>query len=215
MKQKGKTWIDANGKEIPTYAISKVLQVEEQWAQKLVDAALKAEKALKSFVVSTHQAYKELVELKQLEAKMKGNKGNRDAMTINSFDQLYEINITKPSSVTFDKTTMSLIQSKITEYLDGLSATNEMALFLKGLLEDLLHKKGGAIDQSKLSTVRKRVAEIKDKPELAKKAQSLIEAVDLFDKGSRAKNGNTGIYVKVRDNFEEKKRDVVLKYTDV
>ena len=50
MKQTGKNWIDGKGKEVPTYAINPVLKGEEKWAQKIMDAALKAEQALKKVV---------------------------------------------------------------------------------------------------------------------------------------------------------------------
>jgi len=213
MKQKGKLWIDAKGIEIPLYAISPVLQLEEKYSQKIAEAALKAENYLKQTIKLMETAYSEIYEAKLAEAKMKGNKGNFAAMTIRSFDEKIEVQVTKPSSLSFDKTTMGLIKDKITEYLDGLQAGTDMAVFFKNLLGDLLQKSGGDIDQTKLSKLRKHVAEIKDKPELAKKAQPLIDAVELFDKASRTKTGNTGLYVSVTE--KEEKRRVALKYTDI
>jgi len=213
MKQKGKLWIDAKGIEIPLYAISPVLQLEEKYSQKIAETALKAENYLKQTIKLMETAYSEIYEAKLAEAKMKGNKGNFAAMTIRSFDEQIEVQVTKPSSLSFDKTTMGLIKDKITLYLDGLQAGTDMAMFFKNLLGDLLQKSGGDIDQTKLSKLRKHVAEIKDKPELAKKAQPLIDAVELFDKASRTKTGNTGLYVSVTE--KEEKRRVALKYTDI
>lgn len=213
MKQKGKVWTDAKGVEIPTYAISQVLQLEEKHCNKIAELSLKAEKYLKETVSAMQLAYIEIYEAKLAEAKMKGTKGNSAAMTIRSFNEQIEVQVTKPSSLSFDKTTMSFIKDKITEYLDGLQSGTEMALFFKNLLGDLLQKSGGDIDQTKLSKLRKHVAEIRNKPELAKKAQPLIDAVELFDKASRTKTGNTGLYVSVEENGEM--RRVALKYTDV
>jgi len=213
MKQQGKNWKDGKGQEIPTYAISPVLQMEEKHSQKIAKLALIAEKNLQTLVDAMLAAYDEIAEAKLAEAKMKGNKGNNAAMTINSFDGEIEVKITKPSSLSFDTYTLGLIQEKITEYLDGLNATNEMAVFLKNLIGDLLKKSGGDIDQTKLSKLRKHVAEIKETPNLAKKAKPLIEAVDLFDKASRTRTGKTGLYVQVPD--ETGKRKVSLKYTDL
>jgi len=213
MKQKGKIWIDAKGMEVPTYAISPVLQLEEKHSHRIAEASLKAERFLKQTIKLMEAAYAEIYDAKLAEAKMKGNKGNYSAMTIRSFDEKIEVQVTKPSSLSFDKTTMGLIKDKITEYLDGLQAGTDMAVFFKNLLGDLLQKSGGDIDQTKLSKLRKHVAEIKDKPALAIKAQPLIDAVELFDKASRTKTGNTGLYVSVEDKGE--KRRVALKYTDI
>lgn len=214
MKQKGKLWIDAKGVEIPVYAISQVMQMEEIKSQKIIALALKSEKALTELVQEVRNAYNELYEAKVLEAKMKGNKGGQDALTIDSFDGTVSIKVTKPKYVNFDTTTMSLIKEKIDEFLNGLETKNGFALLLKDLLGDLMKKKGGQFDQTKLTQIRKNVSSIKDKPEFAKKIQPLLEAVELFDRASRIKKGNTGIYIDLADE-EGKMRRVALKYTDI
>jgi hypothetical protein len=215
MKQQGKIWLNSKKQEIPTYAISPVLRLEEKHSQKIAALAVTAEKHLQSVVDAMFTAYAELEEAKLAEAKMKNNKG-RDidsAMTINSFDSGINIKITKPSSLKFDTYTLGLITQKVQEYLESLNANSDTAIFLKNLLNDLLRKSDGQIDQTNLSTLRKHVAEIKGNETLAKKAKPLFEAVDLFDKASRVKTGNSMIYVDVPD--ETGKRRVALKITDL
>jgi len=99
MKQSGKIWKDHAGKEIPRYAISPVLRLEDKHAHKIVEAALKAEKFLKEVTDLTRAAHEEVYAAKILDAKIKGREGKpTDGMTISSFDNTIQVKVTKPDN---------------------------------------------------------------------------------------------------------------------
>jgi hypothetical protein len=211
--QKGQKWIDSEGNEVPLYAISAVMRGEERWAKKMAAAALKAEKALAEVTNISREAYEDIYGLKLAEAKMKGTRENFASMSFNSFDGKVGVRITKPNVRTFDPTIASFIKEKFTEYFDSLNAENEMAVFLKGLINDLMFKSGGQLDYGKVIELRKYRSQLADNPKLAIKARPFIEAIDLFDKAVIVKRGNTGLFIEVDENGA--KRKVALKYTDI
>lgn len=215
MKQKGKTWVDGKGNEMPTFAINPVLKVEEKHSHKIMTAALRAEKYLKEVVKLTQEAYKEVYDAKVKDAEMRGNKTNFNGMTINSFDNGIEVKVTKPDHMYFDNTYTEMVKQKFAEYFDGLNAGNETAVFLKDLVNDLMYTSGGKLDNSKVLKLRKYRDRMTKSKALAKKSQAFIDAVDLFDKAIKTKPGNTGIYVSVMDEESGKMRRVALKYTDI
>lgn len=214
MKQKSNEWTDGEGKNIPTYAISPVLKLEEKHAQKVIEKAIRAEKYLQETVDLVMQAYDEIYEAKIAEAKMKGNKGGFSGMTFNSFDNSIEVKITKGDVTYFDSTFTDLVKNKFVEYFESLQAQNEMAVFLRDLINDLLYTTSGRLDNSKVLKLRKYRDRIQSTPKLLAKAGKFIEAVDLFDKAIKTKPGNTGIYISI-NNDKGKKRKVALKYTDI
>ena len=211
--QKGQKWIDGEGNEVPLYAISAVMRGEERWAKKIAAAALKAEKALAEVNAISRKAYEDIYGLKLAEAKMKGIRENFASMSFNSFDGQVGVRITKPNVRSFDLTMSAFIKEKFREYFDSPNAENEMAVFLKGLINDLMFKSGGQLDYGKVIELRKYRSQLADNPKLATKAKPFIEAIDLFDKAVVVKRGNTGIYVEVDENGT--KRKVALKYTDI
>ena len=215
MKQKGKNWTDANGKEMPLYAINPVLKVEEKHSQKLATLALKAEKALKELVEASGNAYNEVYEAKVKDAEFRGSKRPIEGMTISSFDSTVEVKFTKPETLTFDNTYTNMVKAKFDEYFNSLNAGNETAAFLRDIVNELMFTSGGRLDNSKVLQLRKYRDRIAGSLKLREKGQPFLEAVDLFDKAIRSKTGNTGIYISVCDNPGEKKRRVALKYTDV
>jgi hypothetical protein len=214
MKQKGTEWTDGKGKTVPTYAISPVLRAEEKFAHQIAARALAAEKALKETVALVIKAYDEVYELKTIEAKMKGNKGNFSGMTITSFDNTIEVKVTKPDVISFDNTFTDLVKQKFDEYFESLSAQSETALFMRDLINDLLYTSGGSLDNGKVLKLRKYRDRIQSNPKLLARAGKFVEAVDLFDKAIKTKPGGTGIYVSVTDE-NGKQRRVALKYTDI
>jgi glutamine cyclotransferase len=214
MKQKGKIWTDAKGREVPTYAISPVLKIEEKYAHRIAAAAKRAEAALQKVVDLAVEAYGEVYEAKVTDAKMRGNKTNFSSMTIDAFDNTVEVKITKPESMYFDNTYTDMVKLKFDEYFDSLNAGNETAVFLKDLVKDLMFTSGGRLDNSKVLKLRKYRNQINASKKLAKKASKFVEAVDLFDKAIKNKPGSTGVYIKLADDAG-KMRKVNLKYTDL
>lgn len=215
MKQKGKLWIDAKGKEIPTYAINPVLKVEEKHSNSLAAIAVKAEKALKELVDATEKARIEVYEAKVSDAKLKGNKTPTEGMTINSFDNTVEVKITKPDTLYFDNDYTEMVKQKFDEYFASLNAGNPTAEFLKDLVNDLMFTSGGRLDNSKVLKLRKYRDRIANSHKLKVKGKPFIDAVDLFDKAIKTKPGNMGIYVSVSKSPGDKKRRVALKIQDV
>lgn len=215
MKQKGTTWIDAKGREVPTYAINPVLKQEEKYAQRLAKAALAVEKAQQKLVELSAEAHVKVYEAKVKDAELKGNKKPTDGMTINSFDNTVEVKITKPESMYFDNDYTEMVKSKFDEYFESLKGESETAMFIKSLVKDLLFTSGGKLDSSKVLKLRKYRDQMAGSPKLRVKGKAFIEAVDLFDKAIKTKPGNTGIYVSVAKEPGEKKRKVALKFQDV
>lgn len=213
MKQKGTTWIDHKQKEVPTYAIRKVLKVEEKHAHRVADAALLAEKYLRKAVELAREAYSEVYEEKVRDAKIMNRKEPTDGMTISSFDNSVEIKITKPDNVYFDPTYASMVKEKFDEYFDSFEDSESVAL-LRQMVNDLLYSPKGNIDMSKVLRLRKHRENIQHSRKLSKNATLFIEAVDLFDKAIRTKPGSMGIYIDIRDENGISRR-IPLKYTDI
>lgn len=216
MKQKGKTWIDGNGKEVPARVVSRVLKEEEKHSQKIVLTALRAEKTLNKLVEQVYSAYHQVYDAKVQLAKIKGNKTNFNGMTINSFDGKIEVKVTKPDSLYFDTTFTNLVKDKFTEYFNSLQLGDDAtSVFLRDLVNDLLYTSGGKLDQSKVFKLRKYRETITNNKKLSASSQFFVDAVDLFDKAIKTKKGNTGIYVSVYNEKTERMERIAIKYTDI
>ncbi len=214
MKQKGKIWADATGRDVATYAINPVLRIEEKHSHRIASAALRVEKALKNLNDVMLEGYTEVYEAKVKDAEIKNNKKPTQGMTINSFDETIEIKITKPNSMYFDNDYTEMVKNKFDEYFASLNAANDTAVFLKEIVGDLLMTSGGRLDSSKVLKLRKYRERIAKNKKI-KNAKLFIAAVDLFDKAIRTKKGNTGIYVSVAENVGDKRRKVALKIQDI
>jgi hypothetical protein len=215
MKQSGKIWKDHSGKEIPRYAISPVIRLEDEHANKIAKAALRAEKCIKEVVELTNAAHESVYSAKILDAKIKGrDRKPYDGMTISSFDSSIQVKVTKPDNLTFDSTYTELVKEKFDEYFATFDQASPEMSFIRELVRDLLFSPGGKIDQGKVLRLRKYRDRFKNSKTRNQKAVLFIEAVDIFDKAIRTKPGNTGIYVDVLDE-NGKLRRVALKYTDI
>jgi len=214
MRQKGKTWKDHTGKEIPRYAINPVLRLEDKHAHRIAGAALKAEKYLREVDDLTREAHEAVYAAKILDAKIRGHRIPTDGMTISSFDSSIFVKVTKPENLTFDNAYTNMVKDKFDEYFATFDQQNPEMAFIRELVQDLLFSPGGKIDQGKVMRLRKYRDRFKSSKTRNRKAALFIEAVDMFDKAVRTKPGNTGIYVDVRDE-DGKMRRVALKYTDV
>jgi hypothetical protein len=215
MKQTGEFWKDHSGKEIPRYAISPVLRLEDKHANKIAKVALQVEKNLRELIVLTRAAHEEVYGAKILDAKIKGREGKpTDGMTISSFDNRIQVKITKPDNLTFDNTYTNMVKEKFDEYFATFDSENPEMDFIRKLIQDLLFSKGGHIDQNKVLRLRKFRDDLRRTKTRNHKAALFIEAVDLFDKAIRTKPGGTGIYIDVEDE-NGKLRRVPLKYTDI
>jgi hypothetical protein len=214
MKQKGTTWIDHNGKEVPTYAIRRVLKTEEKHSHKIAEAALLAEKYLCKVVELTRKAYPEIYDEKCRDAEIYNHKQPTEGMTISSFDNSVEVKITKPENVYFDKTFTKMVKDKFEESFNSMGNDDDMVSFFRDIVNDLLFSTKGSVDMSKVLILRKHRDTIKSSKIAKRYAILFVEAVDLFDKGIRTKPGNTGIYVSVK-NDNGVMRKVLLKYSDI
>ncbi len=216
MKQAGKIWTDSSGNEIPAKVVSQVLKTEEKHSHRIVRAAVQVEKNLQKLVELVRNAYDEVYTEKVKIAKIKGNKTSFGGMTISSFDGSVEVKITKPDNMYFDTAFTEMVKTKFQEYFNSLEVQdNEIAEFLRNIVNDLLFTSGGKLDQNKVFQLRKYRTELSTKKQLSKSSELFIEAVDLFDKAVRMKKGNTGIYVSVRNEDTGKMERVKLKYTDI
>lgn len=215
MKQKGKIWKDHSGKEIPRYAISPVLRLEDRHTNKIADVALKVEKLLREVVELTRAAHEEVYAAKILDAKIKGrDRTPTDGMTIASFDNSIQVKVTKPENLTFDNTYTNLVKEKFDEYFATFDQQSPEMTFIRELIQDLLFSPGGKIDQGKVLRLRKYRDRFRNSKTQNRKAALFIEAVDIFDKAIRTKPGNMGIYVEVEDETGKLRR-IPLKYTDI
>jgi hypothetical protein len=213
MKQKGTMWIDHKKKEVPTYAIRRVLKTEEKHSHRIAEAALLAEKYLRKVVEQTRTAYEEVYEEKVRDAKIMNHREPTDGMSISSFDSSVEIRITKPDNIYFDSTYSGMVKEKFDEYFNSFEDSESVAL-LRGIVNDLLYSPRGNVDMSKVLRLRKHRDEVQNSKKLSHKASLFIEAVDLFDKAIRTKPGSMGIYIDIKDEKGISRR-IPLKYTDV
>jgi hypothetical protein len=213
MKQKGTVWIDHRKKEVPTYAIRRVLKTEEKFSHRIAEAGLLVEKSLRKLVELTRVAYEEVYEEKVKDAKIMNHKEPTDGMSISSFDNTIEVKITKPDNVYFDTTYSALVKEKFDEYFNSFE-DNESVALLRGIVNSLLYSPKGNVDMSKVLQLRKHRDQVQNSKKLSHKSSLFIEAVDLFDKAIRTKPGAMGIYIDIKDNNGTKRR-IPLKYTDV
>lgn len=213
MRQTGKTWLDHNGKEVPTYAISPVLRSEDKHAAAIEKVALRVEKALRDLDATVRAGYKEIYEAKLHDAKVYGKSEPTEGMTISSFDRKVEVKITKPDTLYFDETYTQIVKEKFEEYFASFD-DNETVRFLRDLVNSLLFSSRGRMDMTKVLSLRQHRDRLVNSPRLSKNSEIFLEAMDLFDKAVRKKPGNMGIYIDVTDE-KGKKRRIPLKYMDV
>jgi len=213
MRQKGTTWIDHKKKEVPTYAIRRVLKTEEKHSHRIASAGLLVEKYLRKLVELTRDAYEEVYDEKVRDAKIMNHREPTEGMTISSFDNTIEIKITKPDNVYFDTTYSALVKEKFDEYFNSFEDSESITL-LRNIVNDLLYSPRGNVDMSKVLRLRKHRDQVQNSRKLSHKASLFIEAVDLFDKAIRTKPGSMGIYIDIKDKNGTKRR-IPLKYTDV
>ncbi|HLN56114.1 MAG TPA: DUF3164 family protein [Bacteroidales bacterium] len=213
MRQKGQVWTDHKNNEVPTYAIRRVLKVEEKHSHKIAEAALLAEKYLRKVVELTREAYEEVFEEKCKDAKIYNHKAPTEGMSISAFDNSVEIKITKPDNVYFDPTYTGMVKEKFEEYFKSFE-DNDAIKFLRDLVNDLLFSPKGSVDMNKVLRLRKHRDSIQSSRKINHNATLFIEAVDLFDKAIRTKPGTMGIYIDVKDEKGITRR-IPLKYTDI
>lgn len=213
MKQKGTTWIDYRGREIPSYAVSAVVKLEDKHSAIMEKAALKAEKALLEVVEAARKSYDEIYAAKCRDAEVFAKAAPGDSMTFRAFDGSVEVRITKPETLYFDDTYTSLVKEKFAEYFASLEG-DETVLFLRDLVDSLLFSPRGRLDMSKVLSLRQYRDRLINSPRLAGKGKNFIEAMDIFDRAIRRKPGSPGIYID-RIDGEGKRRRIPLKYTDL
>lgn len=216
MKQKGKIWIDATGRSLDTWAINPVLKVEEKHSQKVAELALKAEKALKALNKAVDEAQQEVYQAKLKDAKVKdwNRMPTPDSLTFKAFDKSVSVDIITAKRLVFDKTYVGIVKAKFEEFFavfDKDEAASKRFSFLREMVNSLLFKGSGDLDQTSVNEIRshKATAERTKVPGW----ELFVEAVDLFDKAIRTENGNRLFYVEVADEHGRMRR-VALKYQD-
>lgn len=216
MKQKGKTWSDATGREIDTWAINPVLKIEEKHAQRVGTLALSAEKALKALNKAMDEAQEEVfrAKLKDAEIKEYNRMPTPESLTFSAYDKSISVDVKTTRRLTFDKTYVSLVKAKFEEFFqlfDGSEKDSGKFAFLREMINSLMYKANGEIDQTSVNEIRaQKATAIRTKIE---GWELFVEAVDIFDKAIRIEPGNRLYYVEVEENG--KKRRVALKYTDI
>lgn len=216
MKQEGKIWTDATGTKVKTWAINPVLKTEEKYAQLIAKKALKAEAALKDLNEAIDLAQKEVYEAKLKDAGMKDYKKlpTPESLLFKAFDKSVVVDIKTTKKLTFDKTYVTIIKQKFEEFFqvfDGDDKASQKFAFLRQMVNSMMYKGNGEIDQTSVNELRSAKA-------TAQQAkfdgwQLFVEAVDLFDRAIRTEPGNRLYYVDVNEGG--KMRRVALKYTDI
>lgn len=217
MKQKGKLWIDAAGRQLELWAINPVLKIEEKHAQRIAERAIKAEKALKALNEAVNEAQQDVYEAKLKDAQIKDYKRmpTPESLTFSAFDKTIGIDIRTTRRLIFDKTYVQIVKSKFEEFFavfDQDEKESKKFAFLREVVNSLLFKAGGDLDQTSVNEIRshKATAERSGIPGW----ELFVEAVDLFDKAIRTEPGNRLYYVDVEE-VNGKMRRVALKYTDI
>lgn len=215
-KQAGKIWTDAGGRNIEAAIINPVLRTEEKHAQRVAMLALRAEKALEQLNAAVDNAQNEVFEAKLKDAKIFERRiPTPDSMTFSAFDKSILVDIRTSRRLLFDKTMVGIIKSKFEEFFaefDGEDKGSVRLAFLRELVNSLLYKGSGDLDQTSVNEIRSH----KDTAQRMKFEgwEKFVEAVDLFDKAIRTEPGNRLYYIDVRDENGRMRR-VSLKYTDV
>lgn len=215
MKQKGKIWIDADGREVPSKILNLSTKAEEKASQKIARLALLAEKALQNLVEAAAEEYEKLFDVKMQEAEIRKKTEPGKNMTITSYDHTIECKLTRPNVSYFDETFTEAVKEKFAEYFDSFKSDDDVVEFLRELVTELLFSSSRSLDMSKVFLLRRHRDQINSNKRLSKNKQAFIDAVDLFDKAIRRKPGNSGLFVSIADKPGDKKRRVNLKYTDV
>lgn len=217
MKQKKFPWIDESGRPYDNWAVSPVRRAEERNAQRVADAALKAEAALKALNEAVSRAQVEVFEAKLKDAQVK--EYNRmpvpESLTFTAFDKSVKVDIKAGKRLTFDKSYVSMVKAKFEDFFavfDKDEPASKKFSFLREVVNSLLFKSNGMLDQTSVNEIRSHKANA----ERAKIPgwELFVEAVDLFDKAIRTEQGNRLIYVDVKGESGNMRR-VALKYTDV
>lgn len=216
MRQKGKTWNDANGKAVGTWAINPAIKVEEKHAHKVAKLALKAENALKELNEAVDSAQDEVYDAKLKDAQVKDRTRmpSPESISFASFDKTVTVDIKTTKKLTFDKTYVTIIKAKFEDFFQIFDADEKESkkfAFLREMINSLMYKSNGEIDQTSVNELRAAKA-------TAQRAkfegwELFVDAVDLFDKAVRTESGNRLYYVEVKDG--SKMRRVALKYTDI
>lgn len=217
MRQKGKIWLDAKGKEFMTWAINPVLKVEEKHAQKINSLALSVEKALKALNDAMDVAQEEVFKAKLKDAQIKEH--NRvptpESMTFSSYDKSIVVEVKTTKRLLFDKTYVSMVKAKFEEFFqifDRSEKDSAKFAFLREMVNTMMYKSNGEIDQTSVNEIRAHKATaMRTKIE---GWEVFVDAVDLFDKAIRTEPGNRLYYVETKDD-NGKMRRIPLKYTDV
>lgn len=216
MKQKGSVWINSEGRKLDTWAINPVLKVEEKHAQKVAALALKAEKALKELNAAVDIAQRDVYEAKLKDAQIKDY--NRmpvpESLSFTAFDKTISVDIKTTKRLKFDKTYVSIVKAKFEEFFaifDRNEKDSKRFAFLREIVNSLLYKSSGELDQTSVNEIRSHKATaMRTKIE---GWELFVEAVDLFDKAIRTEPGNRLFYVEVEEKGQM--RRVALKNTDV
>lgn len=215
MKQTGKVWINGEGRKLDTWAINPVLKIEEKNAQRVAMFALRAEKALKALNEAVDKSQEEVFEAKMKDAQIKDYKRmpRPDSLTFSAFDKSVLVDIKTTRRLMFDKTMVGVIKMKFEEFFtvfDKDEKNSPRVAFLRELVNSLLYKSGGDLDQTSVNEIRSH----KSTAERLKFQgwEMFVDAVNLFDKAIRTEPGNRLFYIDVKDG--NTMRRVALKYTD-
>lgn len=215
MKQKGRIWIDANGRELEACIINPALRAEEKHAQRVSALALKAEKALGELNEAIDLAQDEVFDAKLKEAKIYDKRLPKpESMTFSSYDKSVLVDIKTTRRLMFDKTMVGVIKSKFEDFFSEFDADGKdssRVAFLRELVNSLLYKGSGDLDQTSVNEIRSHKATAERMK--FKGWEKFVEAVNLFDNAIRTEPGNRLFYVDIKENG--KMRRVALKYTDV
>jgi hypothetical protein len=216
MKQKGKEWIDGTGNKVQGWAINPVIKIEEKHTWKVAELALKVEKALKELNAAVDAAQLEVFEAKIKDAQVKESTRihKPESLKFSAYDRTASVEIKTTKRLTFDKTYVSIVKAKFDEFFaifDGNDKDSKKFAFLREMINSLLYKNNGEIDQTSVNELRSQKA-------LAERTkvegwELFVEAVELFDKAIRTEPGNRLYYVDVSE--EGRMRRVALKYTDI
>jgi Protein of unknown function (DUF3164). len=216
MRQKGKVWTDSKGNSIETWAINPVFKVEDEHANRVVGLALKAEKALKLLNEAMDAAQTAVFEAKLKDAQIKEHERipRPESLTFSAYDKSVVINLKTTTRLTFDKTYVGMVKAKFEEFFkvfDSNEKDSKKFAFLRGMIDNLMYKNNGEIDQTSVNELRAQKATAERSK--VEGWELFVEAVDLFDKAIRNEPGNRLYYIDVKEG--DKMRRVALKYTDI
>jgi hypothetical protein len=150
---KSKTWVDADGNEVPYKFVPQGDRIKENLAATLLKKALKIEQQLQDFYNEIREGFDKVYQQMLDDYKIKNKKDRKikGSYTWFNFNRSIKIEGDINDVVKWDEAKMALAREYFDEYLSkNLSTSNE---FLRGLIQKVFSNSKGMIDTAQVFVI--------------------------------------------------------------